>query len=97
MVLDVQRNLQEGLTLHKPQLLQRLQTIGECFRADMTKRCSQGVKAHWPLQQIHDNQQYPRISQQTDSPCQRGCTGFMWYGSFFQIECFHETSISYVS
>ncbi len=68
MVLDAGWDLQEGPPLHKPQLLQHLEPVGERFRADMAQLRPQGIKAHGTLQQMHDDQQHPHISQQTDGP-----------------------------
>src|SRR6266487_1762521 len=77
MILDARRNLQKCLPSHKSQLLQHLEPVGERLRTDMPQRGTQGVEAHGTLQQIHNDQQHPHISQETNGSSQgRGRTGF---------------------
>src|SRR5260370_5973190 len=71
MVLDARWDLQEGLPLHKPQLFQHLEPVGKRFRTDMPKLRPQSVKAPGTAQQMHVDQQHPRISPKTEGSCYR--------------------------
>ena len=78
MVLDPWRDFQESQSLHKIQLFQQLEPAGKRLGTDMPQRRTQSIKAHGTLQQIHDDQQHPGISQQMDGPSQRcRCTAFV--------------------